>query len=91
MDFSTNIDNIRKQIQSKVHPVYMFDEQKVIDEEKDTEEAKQLEEDILAKGHIDEELVLQVVEEMIVEKEENEDEQKLLMKIAEDIYKETME
>jgi hypothetical protein len=68
----------------------MYSEQKVTD---DAEEkaASQVEEDLIDKGHLNEELVLKVVEEMIAEKEDDPEEQKVLISIAHDIYKETME
>ena len=90
LEFSTNLDEIRKQIKSKINPIHLYHQQKVINE-REEEEAHNLEEEIIEKGHLDEELVMRVVNEMIIEKESDIEEQKELMAIAADIYKETME
>jgi len=89
-DYSAMLDDLQKQIRNKILPVHMYSEQKVTD---DAEEkaASQVEEDLIDKGHLNEELVLKVVEEMIAEKEDDPEEQKVLISIAHDIYKETME
>jgi hypothetical protein len=89
-DFSAILDDLQKQIRNKVKPVHMYTEQKVKD---DVEEAavSQIEEEMIEAGHINEELVLKVVEEMIAEKESDVDEQRELVLIARNIYKETME
>jgi exonuclease SbcD len=90
LEFSTSLDDIRKQIKNNINPVHMYHQQKVIDEINE-EEAHRLEEEVIEKGALNEELVLRVVEEMIVEKESDPKEQRELVMIAQDIYKETMD
>lgn len=90
MDFSSNLDEIHKRIKSKINPIHIYDRQKVINEEEESE-AHHLEEEIIEKGHLNEKLVLKVVEEMIIEKEPDVQEQQTLIQIAGEIYKETME
>jgi hypothetical protein len=89
-DFSAILDDLQKQIKNKVHPVHMYAEQKVTDDVEKAEVSK-IEEELIDKGHLNEELVLKVVEEMIIEKEDDPEEQRELIGIAKDIYKETME
>ena len=90
VDFSAILDDLQKQIRNKVQPVHMYAEQKVIDDVQE-KAVSQVEEELIDKGHLNEELVLKVVEEMIAEKEPDPEEQKALIAIAQDIYKETME
>ena len=89
-EFSVSLDAIYKKIKSKVDPVHIYDQQKITDE-LDEEEAHQLEHEIIDKGQINKELVLAAVDDMIVEKESDLDEQKILMGMSLDIYKEAME
>jgi DNA repair exonuclease SbcCD nuclease subunit len=91
LEFSLNLETIRKNIKKKINPIHMYHQQKVI-EEAEEEQAGLLEQEIMEKGgHINEDLVTKVVEEMIKEQESNKEEQQILVDMAKDIYKETME
>ncbi|MFA7220337.1 MAG: hypothetical protein WC119_07565, partial [Synergistaceae bacterium] len=90
MDFSSNLDEIRKRIKSKIDPIHIYHKQKVVDPAGE-QSAHKLEEEIMEIGGLNEELILKVVEEMIIEKENDIEEQKILIGIASEIYKETME
>lgn len=92
LDFSVALDEFKKTINHKVDPVYIYTEQDV-EESKETEDkrkATELEIEILGHGHLNEELVLKVVEELISEKEHDSAEQQELIRIARNIYQETL-
>jgi len=91
--FSAATDDLKKQINHKINAVYVYMEQDVIQDEESIEtsrNASRLELDILEHGHLNDELVLKVVEELIVEKEADLNEQQDLIKIAREIYQETL-
>ena len=90
MSFSLGMENLKKKIKSKLDPVHVFTQQKVIDAEEE-EKATKLEEEIQERGHVSNSDVLDVVGEMIKEKVKEEDEIKELLKMADDVYKEAME
>lgn len=89
LDFSMGLDDLKKKIQAKLKPIHLWHEQKVYDKEQD-KEVIEIQEEILEKGHLNEDLVLKVIEEIIKEKEKDENEQKKLLDLAQDIYKEAM-
>jgi len=89
-EFSLKLDSIKTQINRKIQPVHMFHEQKVTDEEQEKEAAR-IEEEILEHGHASEQDVTEAVSEMIKEKEKDVEEQNILIAMASEIYKETME
>jgi len=88
--FSLGLDNFKKKLKAKIDPVYTFHSQNVIDE-KEKNEASLLEAEILEHGHIEADVVLDVVEDMVSEKIKDIEERTILMKMATDFYKETME
>lgn len=90
MTFSLSLENFKKKIRTKIDPIHVFVQQKVIDVEEE-EKATKLEEEIQEKGHVTSSDVLDVVGEMIKEKIKDEAEVNELLKMADDIYKEAME
>lgn len=92
LDFSVALDEFKKIVNHKVDPVYIYTEQDVEESKKteDKRKATELETEILGHGHLNEELVLKVVEELIAEKESDSSEQQELIKIARNIYQETL-
>ena len=90
LEYSIALDSFKKVLQSKFKPLYIYPKQKVIDEEEE-KIASQIENDILSKGHIDDDDVRQVAEEAIKEKEKDPEEQIILIKMANEIYEETLE
>jgi len=90
VDFSIALDSIRSTIKDKVDPVHMFSQQKIIEANVIDKSESKLEDAIFEKGHLDEDLVMKVVEELISEKESNLIEQVELINLAKDIYKETL-
>lgn len=88
--FSLGLENLKKKMKAKLDPVHMFNQQKVIDEQ-EKNKASSLEAEILEKGHIEADDVLDVVEDMVKEKTSLLQERKILMDMATDFYKQTME
>ena len=78
---------LEQKIKVKFDPIYTVASQELIDK-KESEEAKDIEEDILNKDNLDDKDVLMVVHEAIREKIENKEEQNILIKMAEDMFKE---
>lgn len=90
-DFSSSYDDIKKMLDVKIHPIYIYQEQEVdIEESEQSDKDKKMtksEEDILSKGYIDGDMVMKVVEEMIKEKEPDESEQKEIIALAKGLSK----
>lgn len=90
LEYSIKLPDFKKQLKAKFNPLYIYPKQKVINEEEE-KQASQIEQDILSKGHIDNDDVRQVAEEGIKEKEKDPEEQIILIKMSNEIYEETME
>ncbi len=92
VDFSISLDSIRENIKRQVDPIHVFSQQKIIDNITNKIDSSEIEAEdaILEKGHLDEELVMKVVEEIIGEKETDGIEKKILVDLAKSIYKETL-
>jgi DNA repair exonuclease SbcCD nuclease subunit len=90
VDFSIALDSIRSSIKDKVDPVHMFSQQKIMGDNQIDKSESKLEDAVFEKGHLDEELVMKVVEELISEKESDLIEQAALIDLAKSIYKETL-
>jgi hypothetical protein len=90
LEYSIKFETLKQKLQVKFKPIYLNTQQKITNE-KEEEMASQTEKDIIGNGHIDDNLVKQVVEETIIEKEKDIEEQKILVKMAEEIHKETKE
>ena len=88
--FSANIDSFKKKLKSKINPIHILHTQDVTDEE-EIKKAAEVENEIIAKGHIGAEDVLAVVGEMIREKISDQDEIIILEKMAAEIYKDVKE
>jgi exonuclease SbcD len=91
--FSIGLENFKKQLKEKINPIHIYSKQKTIDaeEQKEIEQANAIEAEILEKGHMSSNDVLDVVNEMIKEKITDQEEQKLILEMSNDIYKSTME
>ena len=90
IEFSKNLDDLKERILRDINPIHIYHTQKVKDEQEE-QEASEIEQEIIERGHINSTDVLSVVSEMIDEKVEDKLERGILMSIAEDIYRETME
>jgi DNA repair exonuclease SbcCD nuclease subunit len=88
--FSANIESLKKRVKDKIDPIHVIHTQDVKDEE-DSKKALEIEKDIIEKGHIEAEDVLNVVNEMIQEKVFDKEEVIILEKMAADIYKDIKE
>ena len=97
INFSIHLSDIKSKIQKKFNAIHIYGGHKCIDNViKDNSESNEdgkdeQNEKIIDKGYIDEELVLEVVQEMISEKESDKAEQEIIIKMAKEIYKETKE
>jgi DNA repair exonuclease SbcCD nuclease subunit len=92
IDFSIHLNEIKNKIQDKFNAIYVYMEQKCISEtsdknEKIDESKEEQDSKIIDSGSINEDIVMEVVEEMIKEKEPNEEEQLILIEMARNIYK----
>ena len=88
-DFSIQLEAIKSQIISKIDPIHIYHVQDVKDDEMD-QKAKKVEQEILQKGHIDAQDVLDVVSEMIKNAEPDEEEQKHICALSMEIYNEAI-
>lgn len=88
--FSIGLDNLKNKLKIKYEPIHIYCKQKVVDEQ-EASQATAIEEEILERGHLSDRDVMDVVGEVIRESVPEVDEQKILLDIAEDIYKSTME
>ena len=88
--FAEGLEGLKREIKQEANPVHMFHTQKVANIE-ESEEASSIEQEIMDRGNLTNDDVLDVVSAMICERESDEDEQKVLLALAEDIYKTTME
>ena len=88
-EFSLSIDGMRHEIRQKVQPVHIFDSQNVIDTEVE-EKGRKLEQDIVERGHMSEDEVVEVVNDIIKDLVE-ESEVEILQKMAGEIRKEAKE
>ena len=79
-----------QKIKAKFDPVYVAASQEVIDQ-KEKDEAKEVEDEILNKNNLDDKDILMVVQEAIIERTDNKEEQKILIEMAEQTFKEIKE
>ena len=88
--FSTEIESFKKEIRKAVNPIHIISGQKIKDDKQD-EEASRLEQQILEKGHMQAEDVIEVVKEIIIERVVDEKERQAIIDLGIEIYKENME
>jgi len=88
-DYNLALETIRNEIQLKVQPVHLLTEQKIVDKEKE-DKGKEIEQKIIETGHMTEEEVMEVIGEILKE-QVDEEEYKILYKMAQEIRKEAKE
>ena len=87
LDFSSGLDEFKNYIEDKIEPIHLYSTQKEQDEV-EIQEVSKLEKEILEKGHISDEDVIQVIDEMISEKIKDDSEQKATVALGREIYEE---
>lgn len=90
IDFSSGLDKFKKEIVEKLNPIHLFHDQRPKRNSEEEKKASEVEKEILAKGHISDEDVLNVVKEMVIERTKNKEEQSKICELATEIYKETI-
>ena len=85
--FSTGLENLKKQIKEKINPIHLFHVQKTIDTDMEKAAGK-IEQEIMAKGHMADEDVIEVVKEMLVETIKDQEECQKTVDLAVEIYRE---
>lgn len=89
-DFASGLETLKARIKEKLKPIYVYHIQKVTDEEEQSK-ATAIEAEILEKGHMSSDDVIDVVNEIIDERVSDEEESKILKSLSLEIYKETLE
>tara|TARA_R110000824_G_scaffold12226_7_gene53602 strand:- start:30369 stop:31622 length:1254 start_codon:yes stop_codon:yes gene_type:complete len=86
-EFSENLDELKERIIKEINPIHIYHTQNVINAEEE-ETASRIEEEILSKGNVSKNEVLDVINAMLEEKDETKAEKKILFELATDVYKE---
>lgn len=90
IEFSSNMEAFKKQLKEKINPIHIYHDQEVINEAEET--PFEIEKEMMERGHIESQDVLEVVKEIIKEqKKDNNKEMGELIKLADEIYAKTME
>jgi exonuclease SbcD len=79
---------LQQKLKQKLNPIYVVASQE-IENKKEKEEAQAIETEILGKENIDDKVLLMIVEEAIAERVEGLEERKVLIDMAEKIFKKT--
>jgi len=87
--FSSGIEDFQKEIREKINPIHMFNVQDVQNEEEE-EAASELVKEIMEKGHLQADDVMNVVKEMVKEKVSDDEECEKTIDLGIEIYKDTM-
>lgn len=90
IDFSSGLETLKQEIREAFNPIHIYNQNDVIDE-KQKEAATKLEAEILKKGYLDAEDIINCGKEMIVERIKDEKECKLTVDLAFAEYKEYKE
>ena len=90
VEYGNGLEDFKAIIKEKMNPIYIHNVQKVIDSEWE-EVQSELVKEILEKENLEKDDIIEVVKEMINEKPCDDKEKLELMKLATEIYKETME
>ena len=85
--FSSGLDTFKKELREKVNPIHVVTMQKVKNDIID-EEASQLEQEIMAKGHLEVEDIMPIVTEVLKEKISDKEEAEATIALAQEIYDE---
>ena len=86
MDYNSEYEEVSNVIKNKLNPIYFYDVKKITDDDLD-KKATELEKEILDKGNLEEIDIINVVKEIIVEKEpENQEEVLKMHKLTDDIW-----
>ena len=89
ISFSANLEFFKKEIREKINPIHVYYINKA-DNKQMTEEATKLEKEIMEKGHLSNDDVVEVAKEMLKEQIKDDKEKKLTIDLADEIYKETV-
>ena len=73
----------------KLNAVHVFHQQKLLNAEQE-QEASELEQEIMEKGHLSADAVIETVKTMLGERVDDKKEQNILIDMAEDVYKESV-
>jgi DNA repair exonuclease SbcCD nuclease subunit len=90
IDFSAGLQQFKAEVTEKISPIHFFTNQKVKDDGQ-RELATELQKEIMEKGHIGANDIINIVKEDIRERADNEEEAKATIALAEEIYKESVE
>ena len=87
IDFSIGLDDLNKDIVSKIKPIYLFHVQTTKNKEQE-EIVSEIEKEIMDKGHISDDDVLDIVVEITKEKVEDEKQREKIVDLATEIHSE---
>lgn len=89
LSFSSGLDAFKKELRDKLNPIHVVTTQKVKNEAIE-EEASQLEQEIMEKGHLEAEDIMPIVKEALKEKSKDKDKEELeaIVDLAQEIYDE---
>ena len=87
--FSIGFESFKKKMRDVIEPIHVYSQMKVIDEEEEAM-ATALEQEILDRGHVQSDDVIDVVGDLIVERIKDVNEVLALKTLAMEIYKEAM-
>jgi len=90
IDFSSGLETLKREIRDTLNPIHVYNQNDVIDEEQ-REAATKLETEILKKGHLEAEDVIDCVKEMLEERIKDEKEKKLTIDLTVEEYEEYKE
>lgn len=89
VDFSSDLENFKKEIREKLNPIHIDFINKCNNTEQEVKATK-LEKEIMSKGHLSNDDVVEVVKEIIKERLTDEQDIQLAINLADEIYKETI-
>jgi len=89
ISYSTGLEVFKKELREKIDPIHIISIQKIKNKAQE-EEATRLEAEIMEKGHIESQDVIEVAIEILKEKIENEKELKATIELAKEIFDEVV-
>jgi len=89
IDMSTNLESLKKEIRDKVNPIHIDFVAKT-DNTEEEQKASKLEQEIMERGHLSNDDIIEVVKEMSKERIKDDKELNLTIGLADEIYKETV-
>jgi len=87
VEFSSGLESFKKELRTKLNPIHVVSTQKVKNADQE-DAASKLEQEIMAKGHLEAQDVLDVAKELIKEKVSDKTEAQKTIDLVEEIYNE---